>query len=153
MQEKGVNQMLKVETSLVIHRSVEDVFAVLNELENYPKWSATFQEITKTSTGPTGVGTTWTGVGKSLGRRIETKIEQTEYEPNRKYTRKSNSPFPVHEQMTFESIEGGTRVNVRFEAEPGGFFKLAEPLVAKIGKRNIEADLAALKDLMEAHAL
>lgn len=145
--------MLKVETSIVINRSIEDVFAVLSEVDNYPKWSATFQEVTKTSKGPMGVGTTWTGVGKSLGKRIETIVEQTEYEPNRKSAQKSNSPFPVHQQMTFESVDGGTRVNVRFEAEPGGFFRLAEPLVAKIGKRNIEGDLANLKDLMEAHAL
>lgn len=145
--------MLKVETSIVINRSVEDVFAVLSELENYPKWSSTFQEIKKTSAGPMGVGTTWTGVGKSLGKRIETKIEQTEYEPNRKYTQKSNSPFPVHQQMTFENVVGSTRVNVKFEADPDGFFSLAEPLVAMIGKRNIEGDLANLKDLMEAHAL
>jgi len=145
--------MLKIETSIVINRSVEDVFAVLSEVENLPKWSSTFQEVTKTSKGPMGVGTSWTGVGKSLGKRIETKIEQTEYEPNQKSAQKSNSPFPVHQQITFESVDGGTRVNARIEAEPGGFFKLAEPLVESTGKRQIEADLATLKDLMEAHAL
>jgi hypothetical protein len=42
---------------------------------------------------------------------------------------------------------------VRLEAEPGGFFKLAEPLLVSILKRQFEADLANLKDLMETHAL
>ena len=39
------------------------------------------------------------------------------------------------------------------QAEPGGFFKLAESLVANMGKRQIEVDLANLKDPMAAHAL
>jgi len=144
---------MKIEISTVINRPVEEVFAVLSNAENNPKWSSAFLEVKKTSEGPIGVGTTWRGLGKFLGQRIETEIEVTEYEPNRKSAQKSKSPFPVNQQMTFESVEGGTRVNVRFEAEPGGFFKLAEPLFATMVKRGIETDLANLKDLMEAHAL
>ena len=39
------------------------------------------------------------------------------------------------------------------EAEPGGFFKLAEPLVIAMAKRSFQGDLDNLKDLMEADAL
>ena len=145
--------MLKIESSMVINRPVEEVFAVLSNVENNPKWSSAFLEVNKTSEGPVGVGTTWRGVGKFLGQQIEVEIEETEYEPNRKSTQKSKSPFPVDQQMTFEKVDGGTRVNLIFEAEPGGFFKLAEPLFASMAKRNIEGELANLKDLMEAHAL
>ncbi len=35
----------------------------------------------------------------------------------------------------------------------GGFFNLAEPLVVGMGKRQYQADLQTLKDLMEAKAL
>ena len=145
--------MLKIESTAVINRPIEEVFAVLSNVENNPKWSSAFLEVNKTSEGPVGVGTTWRGVGKFLGQQIEVEIEETEYEPNRKSTQKSKSPFPVDQQMTFEKVDGGTRVNLIFEAEPGGFFKLAEPLFASMAKRNIEGELANLKDLMEAHAL
>jgi uncharacterized membrane protein len=145
--------MLKFETSVLINRPVEEVFAVLSNVENNPKWSSAFLEVNKTSEGPVGAGTTWRGVGKFLGKRIEVEIEQTEYEPNRKSTQKSTSPFPVNQQMTFESVDSDTRINLKFEAEPGGFFKLAEPLLAGMTKRNIEGELANLKDLMDAHAL
>jgi len=145
---------MKIETSIMINRPVEEVFAVLSNVENNPKWSSAFLEVMKTSEGPIGVGTTWRGVGKFLSQRIETEIEVTEYEPDRKSTQKSKSrPFPTEVRWTFELVEGGTRVNVRLDAEPGGFFKVAEPLVAKMAKRNSEGDLANLKDLMEAHAL
>jgi uncharacterized protein YndB with AHSA1/START domain len=148
-----MNQMLKIESTTVIARSVEEVFAVLSNAENNPKWSSAFLEVNKTSEGSIGVGTTWRGVGKFLGKQIEVELEETEYEPNRKSAQKSTMPFPVHQQMTFERVDGGTRVNVRFEADPGGFFKLAEPLLASMAKRNIEGELANLKDLMDAHAL
>jgi len=145
--------MLKVETNIVIHRPVEEVFAVLSNAANNPKWSSAFLEVNKTSEGPIGVGTTWRGVGKFLGKQIEVELEETEYEPNRKSAQKSTVPFPVNQQMTFENIDGSTRVNLIFEADPGRFFKLAEPLFASMAKRNIEGELANLKDLMDAHVL
>ena len=145
--------MLKVETNIVIHRPVEDVFAVLSNAENNPKWSSAFLEVNKTSEGPVGVGTTWRGVGKFLGKQIEVELEETGYEPNQKSAQKSTVPFPSNQQMTFERVNGGTRVNLKFEADPGGFFKLAEPLLASMVKRNIEGELANLKDLMDAHVL
>jgi uncharacterized protein YndB with AHSA1/START domain len=145
---------MKFETSTVINRPLEEVFAVLSNVENNPKWASAFLEAKKTSDGPIGVGTTWRGVGKVLGQRIETELECTEYEPNRKSAQKSKSkPFPSEVRQTFEPVEGGTRVGVVLQAEPGGFFKLAEPLVNSMLKRGIETDLASLKDMMEAHAL
>jgi uncharacterized membrane protein len=145
--------MLKIESTAVINRPIEEVFAVLSNLENNPKWSSAFLEVKRTSEGPIAVGTTWRAVQKAFGQGLESEVEVTEYEPNRMWTQKGKSPFPVHVQATFESVDGGTRVNLRLEGEPGGFFKLAEPLVAMMAKRNIDGDLANLKDLMEAHAL
>jgi len=146
--------MLKIETSIVINRPVEEVFAVLSNVENNSKWSSAFLEAKQTSAGPIGVGTTWRVVQKALGQRIEGEVEVTEYEPNQKWAQKSKSgPFPVEVWQTYEPVAGGTRVSIVLEAEPGGFFKLAEPLLKAMLKRNIENDLANLKDLMDAHAL
>lgn len=146
--------MFKVEIGTVIHRPVEEVFAVLSNLENNPKWDSVALEAKKTSEGPIGVGTTWRIVQKALGQRLEIEAEFTEYEPNQKTTLKSKSgPFPVAVRRTYETVEGGTRVSHIFEIKPGGFFKVAEPLLMSMVKRGIETDLATMKDLMEAHAL
>ncbi len=145
--------MAKLEISTVINRPVEEVFAFLSNPENDPKWRSGI-EVKKTSEGPIGVGATYRTVVTALGRRIEGEIEFTEYEPNRRCATKTKSwPIPVESQWTFERVEGGTRVDVTLVAEPGGFFKLAEPLLVSILKRQFEADSANLKDLMEAHAL
>lgn len=54
----------------------------------------------------------------------------------------------AHPPLTGEHFFSGS-----LEADPGGFFKLAEPILVRIGKRQFESDLANLKDLMEADAL
>ena len=146
--------MAKFEISTVINRPLEEVFAVMSNAENISKWQSGTIEAEKTSDGPIGVGTTWRTVSRFLGRRIESESEITEYELNRKFVFKSKSgPIQFEVRMTFERVEGGTRINTKFEAEIGGFFKLAEPLVMSMGKRQLEGDFANLKDLMEAHAL
>jgi uncharacterized protein YndB with AHSA1/START domain len=146
--------MAKADISTTIKRPVEDVFAVVSNPETSPKWSSSSLESQKTSEGPIGVGTTSRSVSKFLGRRIEAEMEMTEFEPNRNFTLRSKSgPFPLQVMVTFERNEGGTRVNATIEAEPGGFFKLAEPLIVSIAKRQFQADFDNLKDLMEANAL
>ena len=146
--------MARAEVSTTIKRPVEDVFAVVSNPESSPKWSAGSLESTKTSAGPIGVGTTARAVSKLLGRRIETEMEMIEFEPNRMFTTRSTSgPFPIQATVTFEDVNGSTRVNATIEAEPGGFFKVAEPLIVSIAKRQFQSDFDNLKDLMEANAL
>jgi uncharacterized protein YndB with AHSA1/START domain len=146
--------MAKLEISTVINRPLEEVFAFVSNPENYPKWLSSSTEVKITSRGPVGVGTTFRPVVTFLGRRMEGESEVTEYEPNRVYATKSKSgPFPVENRSTFERVEGGTRITFTAAAEPGGFFKLAEPLLVRMLKRQFEGDFANLKNMMEAHAL
>lgn len=145
--------MIKAETSVVINRPVEKVFEFVNASENAPQWRSGVLESWQTSEGPIGVGTTLTEVIRFLGRRIESTFEVMEYEPNRKISAKTTSgPISFEVSRTFESVEGGTRLTVTIEGETGGFFKLAEPLVARMTNRQIETDHANLKDLLEAQA-
>ena len=145
--------MATIEVSTVINRSIEEVFAVLSNEENRPKWSSTTIEVKKTSEGPIGAGTTWRGVDRIFGRRMERESVFTEYEPNRKVIQKSTSgrvPFQV--QLMYESVEGGTRVIVIAEAQPRGLFKLAGPLLMRLRKRQFATDLANVKAMIEADA-
>ncbi len=146
--------MIRFEVSIVINRPLEEVFAFLSNLENNSKWRSGQIEARKTSEGPIGVGTTYRMVNNVLGQRLEGEAEVTEYEPNRKQASTSKSGyFPLAAQRIFERAVGGTRVRFVVEAEPGGIFKVAEPLLASMAKRRVETDAATLKDLMEARAL
>jgi carbon monoxide dehydrogenase subunit G len=110
-------------------------------------------EVTKTSAGPIGVGTTYRMINNVLGRRLEGEAEVSKYEPNRKYATVNKSGAAIETQRTFELVAGGTRVTFIVKAELGGFIKLAEPIIERIGERRVEADAATLKNLMEVHAL
>ena len=107
----------------------------------------------RTSDGPIGVGSTWHAVGKVVGRKIETDFEYTEFEVDRKIAYTITKPFPMTATVMFEPVADGTRVSQTIEGEPGGFFKLAEPLVLKMSQRQFQNDFDNLRDLMEAHAL
>ena len=68
-----------------------------------------------------------------------------------KFAFKSTSgPIPVAGSYTLEPVGDGTRVIFALEGEPGGFFKVAEPIVRRITLRQWETNLANLKDLLEA---
>ena len=143
--------MAKIEVSTVINRPVEEVFAVLSNEEKRPQWSSTTIEVEKTSEGPIRVGTTWRGVDRIFGRRMERESIYTEYQINRKITQKSTSgPVPFEVQSIYEPVEGGTRVIVIAEAQPSGLFKLAGPLLMRIRKQQFATDLANLKAMIEA---
>jgi len=142
-----------VQISTTIKRPIEDVFAVMSDSSNRPKWMSGADGFTKTSDGPIGVGTTWHGAGKMFGRRVETDIEYTEFEAGRSFTTKSATPFPNTMAFTLESVDDGTRVTQTVDGEPGGFFKLAGPLLAAAFKRLFQGNLDNLKDLMEGEEL
>ena len=140
--------------SIVINRPIEDVFAVLANLENDPKWRREWVEAKKTTEGPIGIGARFSLFGEFLGRRNEVVYEVTEYEPNQITAWKTVSgPLPLTFQRTFERVVGGTQVTIRYEADIRGFIKLIKPLVVSVGKRALQGDFPKLKELMEARAL
>lgn len=145
--------MIKIEQSTVINRPIEEVFSYVTDIDNLPMWSGEIVESRKTSDGPTGEGTTFDLLVKALGRKIENTHEISAYEPNSKFGIKITSgPVLGEAEYSFEPVNGGSKVSVEVEAEAGGFFKLADPLVARTLQRQYEANLATLKDLLEAGA-
>lgn len=143
--------MVRVEGTVVINRPIEEVFAFLTNPDNASQWQGGTLESIQTSEGPVGVGTTGQVTSQFLGRRIESTWETTEYELNRKAALKTTSgPVPYEQSVTLESVEDGTKATLVAEYEVGGFFKLAEPIIARIAQRQAEVDNANLKDLMEA---
>ncbi len=143
--------MARAEASVEINRPIAEVFAFATDLPKMPEWSGEVIESRLTSEGPLGAGSTFTGVGRFLGRRIEVENEVTAFEPNARVVFKTISgPVKSENSFTFESLEGGTRVTEAIDLEAGGFFRVAEPLLARMIRRQFETNLANLKDLLEA---
>ena len=144
--------MAKVEASVLIDRPVDEVFAYVIDVRNWPQWTG-FPEVKQTSEGPVGVGTTFWGVSEFMGRQAEWTSEVTGYEPNRTVEQKvAWGGMSIEQSMTFEPVEGGTKYTQVGEAEMGGFFKVAEPIAKRTMQKQMEANLAKLKDILEAQA-
>jgi uncharacterized protein YndB with AHSA1/START domain len=143
--------MVTIDFDLTVERSPEQVFEYLEDPAKVVQWQAWAVEITQETEGPRGAGTRFRDVRKFLGRRIESTVEFTEYDPPRTLgLRVKAGPIPFNVRQTLEAAGGGTRVVVHAEGEPGGFFKLAEPIVARAAERQMKGDFETLKDLLEA---
>jgi uncharacterized membrane protein len=143
--------MTKVERTLVINQPVERVFAYVTNPRNNPKWQPDILQSRVTPDEPTCVGTRVTDVRSLLGHKLELTTEVIEFEPNKMMRVKSASgPVPLSGCITFESIAGGTRIIFLAEAEPTGFFKLAERMFSSTWRKALEDSLNRLKELLEA---
>jgi carbon monoxide dehydrogenase subunit G len=143
--------MARAEHTVVVERPPEEVFAFLTDLQTVPEWQSGAVEVREPGE-PLAVGTTYVEVLKFLGKRIEATVEVTEYKPGRSFAiRTLSGPIPFEVRHRLESSDGGaTRLHVVLEGEPGGFFKLAEPLVMRTAQHQLANDFAALKRMVEA---
>ncbi len=144
--------MARAEASIVIKRPVKEVSDYLEDMANDPEWQSYVLEAEQTSEGPVGLGTTARGVSSFLGRQLEWTSVVIEYEPDvgRSTAHVKWGPIEFDQTVTLEPVEGGTRVSFLMEGEPRGFFRLADPIVVRMIQRDIEGNLARLKDILEA---
>jgi uncharacterized membrane protein len=141
--------MIHVEHTIEIDRPPAEVFDYMMDMENLPEWQSS--AIEAHWEGERAAGSRIKEVRRFLGKRIESELAVTEYEPNRRFCLKALSgPIPFSVEHTFEPTDGGTRIIFAGEGDAGGFFKLAEPVVARTAERQFKSDFETLKDLLEA---
>lgn len=141
--------------TITIARSIEDVFAVLTNVENAARWSRALEE-KMTTPGPFGVGSRRRAVVPLFGgRTTQNEMELTEVEPNRRLAMRgvSGFAFPVRVSIDFERVETGTRLEWTTYLEPRGLVKAVAPILAATFGRILQKDLAKLKAMMEAREL
>jgi hypothetical protein len=77
-------------------------------------------------------------------------VEATAYEPAREFSlRVVSGPVAFHVRHLFEEHDGGTRLRVIGEGEPGRAFKLGRRLLVAAVERQFDADLSTLRQLLE----
>ena len=142
--------MITVKSSVIVNRSPMEVFDFVRDQENAVQWLNGLLS-SKPTNEIEGIGYTWKDVIEMFGRPVETEFELTGFDPGRQFTFKSISgPFPVSGVYSFDPAGDGADVTFELKAEPGGFFKLAEPLLGRMMQRQWDANVANLKDIMES---
>ncbi len=100
------------------------------------------------------VGTLFSSFGHFMGRRIQSTFEVTDFESNKSYGFKTFSgPIQLQSSYKFKTVDRGTNLVVSTQVSPGGFFKLVDPIVARVAKKQFKENLAKLKDLLETSVI
>ena len=140
---------MHLEETVRIHQPVATVFKYVTNLTHWPQYRGAIQA-TSLPAAPLDTGITFQTKAKFLGRSFEQTHEVTAYEPNRRFAYRSTAgPFPTVYDYTLTPAGTETQVTLRLDAEVGGFFKMAAPLVTVAARRQVQNDLATLKALLE----
>src|SRR5262245_47674034 len=128
--------MTRIESTLIVPKSVEDVFSFLSKRESHLNFIPRMIELKQTSPGEFGrVGATANGLLNYFGIRIPVKYEIIEVEPNRKLGMNGQMGPVAFTDGYFVSKNGtGTKVKFRLELKPTGWTKIFAPFAGLIGK-------------------
>lgn len=142
--------MATIDHTFTVDAEPQVVFGYLTDLEQATVWQSSLLEARFEPEGEARPGTRIHEVRKLLGRKIESTVEVTEFEQYRLFGgRTMSGPIPWHFTYRFEGANGSTRVVFHMEGEPGGFFRLAEPIVVRTVEKQLTNDFSTLKELVE----
>jgi hypothetical protein len=146
--------MIFINTKILILRPVWEVFDYIVATENNFQWQYGSLESVKISEGSTKIGTLFSSFGHFMGRRIQSIFEVTEFELNKSFGFETLSgPIQLQTSYGFETVEHGTSVVVSTQVNPGGFFKLVDPIVARVARKQFKENLIKLKGLLETREI
>ncbi|NIR45991.1 MAG: hypothetical protein GWN99_16315 [Gemmatimonadetes bacterium] len=143
---------MEYEYSIEIDRGVEDVFAYMQDIEREAEWQPNLREAVQRPPGEPAVGTERRYVSEFLGKTFRNVYVFTGYEPNRRvaYESTPESDTRASGMITWESLNGGTRVTMRVSVQPGGLLRFVpRSLIASVGERELAHALARVKANLE----
>jgi carbon monoxide dehydrogenase subunit G len=140
--------MITVSTDIHINRALQDVWDYVTETGNAIEWQAGVIEAS--SDGELALGVAGTFKQKFMGREIDSTTECIAFEPpTRVAWQTTGGPIDFVATNEFMEMGDGTHFTITVEGEPGGFFKVAEGMVAKQLEGSLDKDLATLKSILE----
>ena len=141
--------MASFENTVMIRRSIEDVFGFLSDFENVPTWNYAISETHKVSQGPVGVGAIYQQV-RSVPSRSEERFEVSAYNPPRHLEIQGQlGPFPSRLSYALDAVPEGTRVTNSVELELRGPGRLVGRVAVPRIRDAVAANLRKLKELLE----
>lgn len=140
------------EHAVVIAAPAAAVFPYLLEGAKRLRWMGVLKESEQLTDGPPAVGSRWRDVFEDHGQRVELEAELVELERDRRLrVRLDNRGFDSTSTQELEDVGGATRVSTVIETEYRMLAaRLMSGVVTRHAQKQLEADLARLKELVEA---
>lgn len=142
--------MVSTLTKVEIDRPADEVFAFVTDPANATLWQAGTLEVTGEPGMP--AGSTGEIVLMAVGRKLTMRYEVLENDGHQYMRSKSRQgPIQFETQQQVERLSATrSRLTVQTKIDAGHVFRLAESALESIASARMEADMAALKVLMEA---
>jgi uncharacterized protein YndB with AHSA1/START domain len=142
------------EQSVEIAAAPEAVFPWLADSKRRLRWMGALVESEPLTDGPPGVGSRYRDVFEDHGQRIELEAELVEVAPAKRLTaRLVSKGFESTSSQRLEATGEGTRLTAAVETRYTMLAaRLLAPLVTRHSQKQLEADLARLKELVETEA-
>ncbi len=141
--------MANVSSSITINRPVDKVFTYVTSVENHKAWQPGILEAKVTPAGPIAVGSTYHYTTEVMGRKMETQIQVSAFEQNKKWAVKTTGvPRPVETVYLFEAVGGATKLTISMELA-GGYPAAAEAMVKQQMQKNLDDQGNRIKQMVE----
>ena len=134
--------------STVIARPAEEIYAYVIDVSNDVNWRTGVERSGLRSDPPIGVGS----IGYVAVGDAEATYEVTVVVPNERVDWElKTGPYQGFGGYRFEPVEGGTRFTlVARDVKPTGALKLLGPVFGWIARRQNQADVEKLRDILES---
>ena len=146
--------MTVVTVERIVQRPPEVVFDFVarHHFENHPRWDPDLIEMSQTSRGPVGVGTTARVVRRQGRGRVEGTATVSAYEPDRVAAWDVRfGPFRLDQRAEFipEQAGAATRLRLSIDSSARGPVGLIVPLLRGRFRKTMTQSLATIAALLE----
>jgi uncharacterized membrane protein len=145
--------VITFQTDVRIERPLEEVFAYLSDLRNFPAWNSAVQSVRPTSPGASGVGSSYAMERRLPAGRAVNELEIVAREPPGEFAiRTTAGPTPFLYRYRLAAQDGRTVVHLDAEVELPGVASFLPQLARRAVKRGVDDNLETLRGILEQAA-
>jgi carbon monoxide dehydrogenase subunit G len=142
--------MTRVAESVTIERPVQEVWDYLMDSRNDAVWITNLVEVGRGGDLPVADGVEIEETFKFLGIRIPMTMKVTDHRPTtHSAVEMKGGPVGGRASYDLAAAGEGARLTMTLETDAHGFFKLTEPVFARMARRDVTTSLRHLKDVLE----
>jgi uncharacterized membrane protein len=142
--------MAILSSSITINQPVDKVFTYIISVENHKAWQPGIADAKVMPPGPIGVGSTYIYSSEVMGRKYETKMQVSTFEPNKKWAVKTvGVPTSVETVYTFEASGNATNLTLAMDVPAGAYPAAAEGMIKTQMQKSLEEQGNRIKQLVE----
>ena len=143
--------MAHISGEVTIDAPVEEVFDLVADERNEPRYNPRIARAEKVSDGPVGTGARFVAEPKGMGARGEMALEVVEYDrPHRLHNVIRSSYMKVDGTLTFEEVDGLTRLRWDWDLGLIGPMRVLSPILSLVGPTWERRNWVGLKQFMES---